>query len=147
MRISRRGFLAAFLSSGALTVVHADRVFSAVVDRRAAETLAGMLADIVEHKESARVIGFDYLAGHPAERNAAFLVREVFRWNGGRTPSRQGRARMRREVLRQIHDDFETERVVRVRGWILSQTEARLCALAALLDSKVGFSEIGILEP
>lgn len=146
MHLSRRGFLAAFLSSVAWTVVYADRVFSAGVDRRATESLGGMLGDIFADKESARVLGFEYLAGHPAERNAALLVQEVFRRNRCRPPSLQGKLRTRREVRRQISDDFEAERVVRVRGWILSQTEARLCALAALLDSEAGFSD-GILGP
>lgn len=31
-----------------------------------------------------------------------------------------------------IRQDFEAEQVVKVQGWVLSITEARLCALSAL---------------
>jgi hypothetical protein len=35
-----------------------------------------------------------------------------------------------------INNDFETGRTVIVDGWILSETEARQCALASLVQSK-----------
>jgi hypothetical protein len=35
-------------------------------------------------------------------------------------------------VLRSVHKDFEDGRVVNLGGWIVSLTEARLCAVAAL---------------
>jgi len=38
------------------------------------------------------------------------------------------------ELMRaQQRQDFEHDRVVKVQGWILSETEVRLCALAALV--------------
>jgi hypothetical protein len=35
-------------------------------------------------------------------------------------------------LQRRIRQDFVEEKVVKLQGWILSATEARLCALTAL---------------
>jgi hypothetical protein len=36
-------------------------------------------------------------------------------------------------LLNQQREDFEKGRIVKVQGWILSETEARLCALTTLV--------------
>ena len=41
-------------------------------------------------------------------------------------------AELRRGVARSVQEDFANGRVTRVQGWVLSRTEARLAALAAL---------------
>jgi hypothetical protein len=42
--------------------------------------------------------------------------------------------RLHELVLRATVEDFEGLRTVELRGWVLAQTEARLCALAALRE-------------
>ena len=45
-----------------------------------------------------------------------------------------GDRRRRRIVERRVADDFEAGRVVVVDGWVLSRTEAALCAAVALQE-------------
>ena len=83
---------------------------------------------------SAAVVGRRYLAGHPQEADRQWLAGELdadLRRQG--CDSRQAdAARLRAGLARQVRTDFARSRVVRVDGWVLSVTEARLCALAAL---------------
>ena len=44
-----------------------------------------------------------------------------------------GMKKGREILLQQIREDFEQECTVNIEGWILSQTEAHLCALTALV--------------
>jgi len=39
---------------------------------------------------------------------------------------------LRRRLGRMVRDDFSAGRIERVQGWMLSETETRLCVLAAL---------------
>jgi hypothetical protein len=77
--------------------------------------------------ERAREIGTRYRAAVPRENTAAALRDAVsssqhrqFPWIG------------RRSIEEQIHDDFSAGRTVVVGGWVLSETEARQCALYSL---------------
>jgi hypothetical protein len=73
------------------------------------------------------VIGCAYLAEHPEERDRKRLLRELDLDVAGAETSR-----LREMLVQRQLRDFAFGRVVRVDGWILSETEARLCALAAV---------------
>jgi hypothetical protein len=97
-------------------------------------TLRVRLLDSLYHGESARAIGHRFLSRHPEEGNAAVLERHI-------TESIPGGAmrlvaakdeELRRCLATRVRQDFVEDRVVRIDGWILSSTEVRLCALAAL---------------
>lgn len=77
--------------------------------------------------EQAREIGKQYRAMVPAENTTATLRDAISR-------SRRRRfLRIRtRSIEEQIRDDFAAGRTVVVSGWVLSQTEARQCALYSL---------------
>jgi hypothetical protein len=127
--ITRRRLLAA---AGGLAVPLALaplRPWSALVDiaptSRAAR-LAGLLAD----QESAAAVGRAYLDSVPAEADSRVLVERLSASLGkGRT---LGDDELRRLLARRIDRDFADERVATVKGWVLSVTELRLCALCAL---------------
>ena len=77
--------------------------------------------------ERAREIGTQYRAAVPRENTAAALRAAIsssqhqkFPWIG------------RRSIEDQIRDDFAAGRTVVVNGWVLSETEARQCALYSL---------------
>ena len=77
--------------------------------------------------ERAREIGTQYRAAVPKENTAAALRAAIsgsqhhkFPWIGSRS------------IEDQIRDDFAAGRTVVVKGWILSETEARQCALYSL---------------
>jgi hypothetical protein len=75
-----------------------------------------------------RAIGREYLQSLSQERNCAFLKRAIV----GETQPQD--ARQLRTLLAQKREhDFRTGDIAIVDGWILSRTEARACALIALL--------------
>jgi hypothetical protein len=80
---------------------------------------ANTLISVFSWLPSARAIGAAYLRAHPAD--TATLALQL---PAGLT---------RRELQFVIRDDFAHERIVTVDGWMLSVTEARLCALAHLI--------------
>jgi len=100
-------------------------------------TLTGALADFYADRRSAGVVGAAFLARFPDEDDVTRLVRQlagstaaVERWEA---TARSDPADLHR-VLRERHrTDFEAGRVALLNGWILSQTEVRLCALVAKL--------------
>lgn len=84
--------------------------------------------------QAARAIGHAYLREVPGESNAGILAEMIVR---------SGPVRLRRldslskkdlmDTLRAlIRQDFVSENTVMLDGWVLSRTEARLCALCAL---------------
>jgi hypothetical protein len=84
--------------------------------------------------ESAAAVGRAFLAGHPAEADRSRLTARLERTLRGQgcDPAHDRSERLRAALAREIRADFAGARVVRVGGWVLSETEARLCGLAAL---------------
>lgn len=85
-------------------------------------------ADELEHlyfdRTSARRVGLAYLQDRPGDVSREQLRAQLFSQFKG-TPTRESLAALCRE-------DFNAGRTVMVRGWVLAETEAKLCALAAL---------------
>lgn len=91
--------------------------------------LASRLASLIPHADSAARIGGRYLASAPAEADAGLLVSSIL---GGEEHEAVGDAVLRRVISDSRQRDFVDGNTVSVDGWILSRTEARLCALVAL---------------
>ena len=100
--------------------------------------VGGLLNILVPDIAAAGRLGRSYLAGHPAELDFQRLADGVL--GSLRLPAAADAidsppesvliARARRVVV----DDYVAGRVVDIDGWVLSITEARLYALAALGD-------------
>ena len=95
-----------------------------------AHSLSGFFAD----PESARAVGRAYLKFSPDEPNAAAVLEQLAgphlrEWEALAASDPE---RLAQSLRLQHGSDFAHERVVTIRGWVLSETEARLCALAAL---------------
>lgn len=80
--------------------------------------------------ESLRRIGRAYLDGRRDGATEADLDRELRARRGFDPPPAAGEAAA--VVAAAARDDFRAGRVVSVRGWYLSETEARACAVASL---------------
>ena len=131
--MKRRQFLSAFALSGTLWTAWQSRARAWLASGRGA-TAADRLVAALRRPASAAVVGRAYLAGHPAEADRSWLAERLgadLRCQDC-DPARSDAARLRTGVARQLRADFAQSRVVRVDGWVLSVTEARLCALAAL---------------
>ena len=99
-----------------------------------ADPLVRRLSQFFADADSAKVVGREYLRAVPTEAEQSRLLDLICAASAaGRTELVRADDTLLRAllVLRQRHD-FEHGRVVRVRGWILSETECRLCALAVV---------------
>jgi hypothetical protein len=99
------------------------------------DPLPSKLGSFFSHKESATKVGLEYLKSTPMEADIYLLSNLICSSNEEhRAKLLHADSRKLRELLRQrLCLDFEQDRIVNVQGWILAVTEARLCALAALL--------------
>jgi hypothetical protein len=81
------------------------------------------------------MVGREYLRCAPGETDARLLVDLICTRQGEKQVEHvQADTKKIREWLQlQQRQDFEQGHTVKVQGWILSATEARLCALAALV--------------
>ena len=120
--ITRRGFFV-LLTGGAATLV-------AKCGRRAS-TIAAELRGVLAHDAHSEMIGRHYLRKVPEEANPDLLgelILSDLSWNASFGTD------IRALVREQVRRDFAEDRVVRLGQWMLSQTEARLCALTALVN-------------
>jgi hypothetical protein len=88
---------------------------------------AASLVRSIRARASARIIGAAYLATHPDEADAAILCRAIAADLATAAPRDQ--AELDRALANRVRADFLQRRTVKVDGWVLSRTEARLCAL------------------
>jgi len=89
---------------------------------------------LVRDCRSSRAVGRAYLASLPAVPDSSDLRRRLLPSDPQRAASVVSDVeRLRQHIGRQVRDDFGSGRTVQVRGWVLAETEARVCALIAML--------------
>jgi len=97
-------------------------------------SLATLLGQFFSNKESARVVGQRYLGFTPNEANLERLMAMIFHSKENYARFANADAEQLRAMLSdQQRADFAHGRTIMIDGWILSETEVRLCALAAML--------------
>lgn len=137
LRFTRRTFLAG-LATGIVGAAIGLRLYwSSGSATREAMRLAGVL----RHPDGAALLGRLYLAESPREADAARLVALIGAALGPalKPVSAATDAALRAGLDERIRNDFIGGDMVMVGGWLLSITEARLCALVSLLrDAKQG---------
>ena len=108
---------------------------------RSVKDLADWLAESVE----ARELGYAYLDRYPSEASIDMLT-DALSATVQLMPFRVSASGVQRAVRTRTRQDFEQGRIVTLDGWLFSQTELRLCALAALRSDGGGtVPTIGIL--
>ena len=121
-----------FVAGGALAAAAAFGVTRLVDDEggrpEARDELTRRVSAGFADRDAARAVGDRYLAAHPDEDELS-VVRALRAsdpaWSRVRTP-----ANVRRLARRLSRRDYAAGRIVAVDGWYLSETEARICALA-----------------
>lgn len=129
----RRRFLGAVALGGTFWAACAGQARAWLAPAGGRPTEARLLA-VLARRDSAAVVGRAYLAGYPTEADRdrlAARLDQALRCQDC-DPARARVDQLRAALARQIRADFAAARVVRVDGWVLSETEARLCGLAAL---------------
>ena len=123
----RRRLLLAILGLTASAAI-GPRAIASVLERLgAADATTRALRSLILSRDSAVRLGRAYLVATPNEASASRLTSLIL----GESAMRTGREAAR--VRSRIQGDFDAGRVVTVDGWIVSPTEARLCALCALV--------------
>ena len=96
--------------------------------------IAERLARLPKERQALRIIGGAYLASLD-ERPTAEQITAA--WFPSETERRRALAlkpqRLAEHIADRTLDDYRHDRVVSVRGWLLSETEARFAALTALI--------------
>ena len=131
--LTRRGFLRMTCAIVAVVSIRLPDVFAASVGSQ--NGLASKLIDLFRDRDSARGVGREYLRIAPVEADALKLTELICAGRPERYAelSHASMVKVRRMLLHQQREDFDQGRIVNVKGWILSQTEARLCALATFV--------------
>jgi len=132
---SRREAIKFAVAATVTALVRAQLPGVAALQRTQEALLPARLAALLAHPESAKVIGGEYLLKYPQEADLDTLLdqiasRIVASDVGLFTITDQ---HLREQLDGMIRADFAVDRIVKLRGWVLSVTEARLCALATLL--------------
>lgn len=91
----------------------------------AAAERAALVRSLLPDLAAARRVGSLYLAQSPSEKDPAVLWSALF---GG--SSACDRAACRDILAARITADFRSSDVLRLHGWVVARSEARLCALS-----------------
>lgn len=135
--IRRRELLLGAVGLGALALLRPLASWLPALEGRSgvdAARLAGLLA----RQECAHVVGREYLRAVPEEGREDVLVAGII----ARFPSEHRDFRtltdgqLREWMLLAARGDFADGGTVDLHGWVLSVTEARLCALATLRSAR-----------
>ena len=132
-KISRRGFFVLLTGGGTVLVANWLR-------GRRRNTIALELRHVLAHDANTEMIGRQYLRKVPAEADPDLLGELILSdlpWNASI------RTDIRALIREQVRRDFAEDRIVRLGQWMLSQTEARLCALTALVNSAESVGQAG----
>ena len=130
--IGRRELLRAMAALGAACLARAGGIALSACFRedRLERALRAFFAD----REAAREVGSAVLAALPDAASARILMDRLGRRRGAelRALADSDPERLAEALRAQHREDLALGRVVVVRGWVLSQTEAWLLALAAI---------------
>lgn len=132
--MTRRSFLQLLAGLAALGWFQPLRALRRMRAWSQPDPLAKHLTALFAHPASAAVVGRAYLRTAPMEADERRLVDLVCEGiPGGRAVVAAGDVGQLHNHIRQAQRrDFAQGRLARLDGWVLSQTEARLCALVAL---------------
>ena len=131
-KISRRHALA----GGAITAASGLSIVGAVIPITTPSAEAVLLA-LLQHRQAAGEVGNAVLASWPHVRDRAQLLSDMLgdlRLDKD-TLSHSDMTDIATRLSQLIRDDFATGRTLKLDGWLVSLTESRLCALAALKEA------------
>ncbi len=134
MAMTRRKLIAVLASWAGCGLLGALQAPCRLTTFRAAEPTGRSLTGFLVRRQSARRVGLEYLRLAPWEANRDVLIGLLCQGRTARSSvhTRKNSEVIRKLVLSQQREDFTRGRIVQLHGWVLSQTEARLCALVAL---------------
>jgi len=132
--LNRREFLKLAIAATVSFCIRPQLAGVAALQRGQQQLLPMRLVTLLTHAQSAKAIGSEYLRKYPLEADAQILIGEIASHPAANDiePLIATERTLYALIDRMMRDDFQAERIVNLQGWILSRTEARLCALATL---------------
>jgi hypothetical protein len=127
---SRRRFLSRSLLLLGATTAATPASTAAWLPQLGERITSWRLAGLFRDPGSAIVVGRRYLRMRPAEAELSTLLEWVLPQGLRLRPEHE----IRSILANRIRADFESRRTVELEGWVLSETEVRLCALLALMS-------------
>jgi hypothetical protein len=133
-RITRRRLLAGAAAAAVPVALAPLRPWRAMVAVTDPPPLAARLPRLLAARDSARRLGRQAAAAVGGPDVAAAVLASLP--GGARRAAGAGDDELRALISERVRADFAEEDTVTVRGWVLSRTEARMCALASLSDDE-----------
>ncbi len=98
------------------------------------DDLQHKLIRIFHNKDSAKVLGIEYLKNTPEEAHHKILIDKIFADSDTRLEiqSKCSSNQIKKILVQTIREDYEHGRIIYLNNWIISKTEARISALVAL---------------
>jgi hypothetical protein len=129
--VTRRSVLMALVRAGGLALTLGRRVAIAATSSLPTDSVVAKLRSLVSDPVGARCIGQIYLSQASAESDPTRLASLIL---SSLDLTSQDALRLQRAALSKlfgarVRADFAAGRTVVLSGWILSRTEARVCAL------------------
>ena len=87
------------------------------------------------NRETIKELGITYCTTHIAESDVSRLKQLLLADSSGNIYEEDDKIALGEMLKKEIKRDFESGRIVVVKGWILSLTEVRQCALFSQSDS------------
>ena len=128
MRKDRRRLLGIIAATGGAALMSS---ISAQVGRERLSLKAALLG-VLSDPQGVGDIGRAYLNLFPSEANARQLVSLIVERHPGAFGPAVSLEEARALLQQAVREDFHEEKTVELNGWVVSRTEARLCALACL---------------
>jgi len=134
IKINRRSFIISAICLGALSPIQLQYEWTAPSDQNEPSSFGSRMTRLLRHRESAKIIGIEYLkiAPYEADKRALADLLYIGLTQYGADAVDADPTRLSELLELRMRLDFEEEKIVKLRGWIISLSEARLCALAAL---------------
>ena len=130
----RRAFLVGLLSLGAAALPSISAASQKALTHEIFDhSPSALLAQTLQNRESASVVGRAYLAGISRMPGVKELERMILSSAGiaANEVQSMGHDKLHERLLGRVKLDFQEHQTVKVNGWVLSVTEARLAALVA----------------
>ena len=83
-------------------------------------------------EESLRVIGNSYRAKRPDENSKEKLLNALTRGMQTNQSVTNDMTNQAMEIEKNVEMDFKSDKLIVIKGWVISETEARQCALLSL---------------
>jgi hypothetical protein len=132
--MNRRQFL--LFSAGVAAFIFAQTKLTGLIPAWGGRQahLSTRIAALFSHQESAQVIGLAYLQRYAQGADSQVLLNQILlnMANSAEGLLLAGDAELKALLQGRIRQDFADDNVVKLHGWILSTTEAQLCALSTL---------------